>query len=228
MKKISFDRLLALNLKDVEIIYRRCRRESVKKIALEMSINESTLWNVRLPQIHRALGFEKWEEVEKEFCLPLTSTIPALLALRGGWPEAFREKLEVFIEKLEASKEVSGSTTPPQPPTEPQTPSNEQPIQTAPIPAQLPEQPLPGTPTDQAERGRRHRAPWIVPGVSLLILCLLCISAVIGSWGPIVQALSRLLTPQPQPISTTPVSSTEAPQATFTVRPPTFHPYNSS
>src|SRR5829696_4950806 len=100
MKNINIDGLLALNPEEIEIVYRRLRGESVRKIAVDMEIPDSTVWNQRNPQILKLLGVNEWREVEEELKIPIRSIIPNLQALKEGWPEEFREKIEALRESL--------------------------------------------------------------------------------------------------------------------------------
>jgi hypothetical protein len=98
MKKINTDGLLALNLEEIEIVYRRCRRDSVEKIAQEMGMSPSTIWNSRMPEIFRLLDVENWNDIEEELCIPLRRIILSVEDLKKGWPEEFREKIEALRE----------------------------------------------------------------------------------------------------------------------------------
>src|SRR5437773_11149055 len=109
MKKINIDGLLALNLEEIEIVYRRCRGDSVRKAAFEMAIPESTVWNQRIPRVCQILGVDEWREIEEELCIPLRSLIPSLQALKQGWPEAFREKIDALREPVAHEKEQASN-----------------------------------------------------------------------------------------------------------------------
>jgi hypothetical protein len=203
MKKINIDGLLALNPEEIEIVYRRLRGESVRKIAVDMEIPESTVWNQRNPQILKLLGVNEWREVEEELKIPIRSIIPNLQALKEGWPEEFREKIESLRESL---------------PT--QTTSDAQILSaTVDQPANHPSY---KTQTDQTlerevVKPTRPRFPaWPVLAIPLFLLCLLCVAGAVFVRPLIFRPISTD-TPEPQ-VSRAPQIA-DTPTATFESSP---------
>jgi hypothetical protein len=239
MKKINIDGLLSLNLEEIEIVYRRCRGESVRKAALEMGKVESTFWNVRIPKIVQKLGVEKWEEVEAELCESLTPIIPSLQALKGGWPERFREKIEALRDPSQPLETTSASVveSPVSPPSElesrsEQTSSSESASNTSSSSTSETSESTGGDSTP----ARSNRLIWPLIAIPLLVVCLLCISAALFLWRnnplnqgtqtPTLQVPTDTIAPPPITVTSSPtntdiVTETSLPTSTPTPLTPT-------
>lgn len=198
--KINIDGLLGLNLEQIKIVFRRCRGDSVQKIANEMGIGASTIYDW-MHDIFELLEVEDWRELEKELCVPLRRIIPSLDALDKGWPEAFREKIEALREPVE----------PRQPP----------PI---PVPQPTISQSPTGSPPSAGGDGRdriRRRIPpiWPLVAIPLLLACIVC---GVFSWRIVIPIFQNALasaqaTQIPQTIQETP--ATQAPTDIAAVPP---------
>jgi hypothetical protein len=190
MKKVSIDGLLALSLEEIEIIYRRLRGDSVRKIALEMRIPEATVWNQRIPEIRKMLGVEEWKEIEQHLKIPLRSIIPSLQTLKSGWPEEFRQKIEALREPDEASTARTAATELPLPSVEQTTQSSTN-SETVSIPsfASSSEQSNEASSSGRTDPvGARPRVPsWIFVGVPLLLICLILVVGIRFAWNHIPQ-----------------------------------------
>lgn len=183
MAKVSIDGLLGLNLEEIEIVYRRCRGETVEKIAKDKDIPESTFYRSKMPVILEMLEVENWREFEKELCIPLRRIIPSLSALKAGWPDAFREKIEELREPVEFPKQPAKSD---EPQSSQQQSSEEQQTTAQPVP-----------PTDlqpTAVPSTRISPIWIYVAIPLLILALFCIAG-LGAFSRFIAPM--ILTPRP-------------------------------
>jgi hypothetical protein len=177
MRKIDIDGLLALNSEEIEIVYRRLRGETVVKVASERQIPVSTLSNQRMPKILRMLGVKTWREVEEELEIPLRSMIPSVDALRRGWPEEFREKIEALREPhgiQEKPTQVTEPTTVSSPAeSKSQSQSNVESASNTPS-SQTSEPQQTGTTT--TARVTPQTPPWLAMAIPFLLLCLLLIA----------------------------------------------------
>jgi hypothetical protein len=151
MRKINIDGLLALNLEEIEIVYRRLIGETIIKIASEIGISDSTISNQRMPKILRMLGVETWREAAEELEIPVRSIIPNVEALKRGWPEEFRGKIEGLRMSAEPPKETSTSAG--------ETDPSLKPNQGTPRPPNLP--------------------PWVAIAVPLIVFLLLCAGGIV-------------------------------------------------
>ena len=108
------------------------------------------------------LGVSDWGELEDDLCISLRRIIPGVEALKQGWPEAFREKIEALREPVETLEE------PPKPKELPSAMSSS------------PEPTKSQRDTKEAlEVSPKSRIPWPLIAIPLFILCLLCIAAVV-------------------------------------------------
>jgi hypothetical protein len=241
MKKVNIDGLLALKLEEIEIIYRRCRGDTVQKVANDMHIGASTIHNERMPEILKLLEVENWKELESLLCVDLRRTIPSLDALQQGWPEAFREKIETLRAPIEHQTQAAiiGEETPPV--SLPSTNQSEsQSRADSEHSASIP--PVSGSEAESisnTERQETRRAPfpWYFIAIPVLIVCLLCGWAfmfgrgMLGEWFSRNNATATLtLAPQVPPNTETSLptdipslvaSETSLPTASHTAAPPT-------
>ncbi len=206
MKKVNIDGLLALKLEEIQIIYRRCRGDTVQKVANDMNIGASTIHNERMPEILKLLEVDNWKELESLLCVELRRIIPSEEALQQGWPEAFREKIEALRETQEKIQTQSAGQIAP---NTVDTSANQQ--------SSKPE-------TNQTFEGEvakpaRPRFPaWPAVAIPLLILCLLCVAGAVFARPIIFRALNTN-PPTPQASQTPQIEAT----STATLEPsPTF------
>ena len=192
--KINIDGLLALNLEQIQIVFRRCRGDSVQKIANEMGIGASTIYE-GMHEIFELLEVKDWRELEKEACVPLRRIITGEEALARGWPEAFREKIEALRDPIEPQTQtttVAGETPPESLPSTNQSESESRADSEhfASIP------PVSGSkaesiPNTQRQETRRDPFPWYFIAIPGLLLCLVCISAFMFGRGMVDEWFSR-------------------------------------
>jgi hypothetical protein len=203
MKKVNIDGLLALKLEEIEIIYRRCRGDTVQKVANEMGIGASTIYNERIPGILKLLEVDNWKELESLLCVDLRRIIPRLEALQQGWPLAFREKIEALREPL-PTQTTTGAQIPSATvvPSANHTSSKTETNQTL--------------EREEAKPTRPQFPAWHVVAFALLTLCLLCVAGVVFARPIIFRALNTD-TPAPQASQTLQIEDT--PTATFEPSP---------
>src|SRR5687768_1273526 len=196
MKKVNIDGLLALKLEEIEIIYRRCRGDTVQKVANDMHIGASTIHNERMPEILKLLEVENWRELESLLCVDLRRTIPSVEALQQGWPETFREKIEALRDPIEHQTQA--------------TTVGREPLLASPLPstnqsesqsradsersAALP--PVSGSeaesiPNTERQETRQAPFPWYFIAIPVLLLCLVCISVFMFGRGMVGEWFSR-------------------------------------
>jgi len=239
--KINIDGLLALNLEQIQIVFRRCRGDSVQKIANEMGIGASTIYE-GMHEIFELLEVKDWRELEKEACVPLRRIITGEEALARGWPDAFREKIEALREPIEPQTQtttVGGETPPISLPSTNQSESQSR--ADSEHSASIP--PVSGSeaesiPNTERQENRRAPFPWYFIAIPGLILCLVCISAFMFGRGMVAEWFSRnnatatsTLAPQVPPSTETSLptdipslvaSETSLPTSTHTAAPPTL------
>jgi hypothetical protein len=213
MKKVKIDGLLALNVEEIQIVYMRCRGDSVQKVANEMGLGASTIWNERMPPIFRLLEVKDWKELEEALCDDLRRTIPSVEALKQGWPEEFREKVEALRERAEPAAVTQPiSTTPIEPPGQSQperVPSSSASASPGPTPAR----PISGRPG--GARSGTVPPPWFYIAIPIVFLCLLCIGGMVFA-RPILENILQTDTPGAPTTQSVAPADTEEPQLTNT------------
>jgi hypothetical protein len=238
--KINIDGLLALNLEQIRIVFRRCRGDAVQKIANDMGIGASTIYE-GMHEIFELLEVKDWRELEKEACVPLRRIITGEEALARGWPEAFREKIESLRDPIEHQTQATivGEETPPAllPSTnqsESQSRADSEISTSIPSVSDSEAESIPNT---ERQETPLSRFPWYFIAIPGLILCLVCISAFMFGRGMVAEWFSRnnvtatstlapLVPPStktslPTDIPSLVASETNLPTSTHTAAPPT-------